>query len=133
MKNQDTKTAIIAGLILLIVFATIIINAREKSICITKSQYQDEWAFSVDTLCLKCDNGMVTATDSKGQHYYLNGLASGRYSQDSNYKDISTIQIDDVEMNKVLKTVSNGQPFTPVKKSISFATNKGLELCNAKR
>jgi hypothetical protein len=72
---------------------------------------------------------MVTASDPSGQLYYLNGLAAGKYSDNSNYKNISTVQIDDEKMNNTLKALSNGQPFTPVKKDISFAIDKGMELC----
>ena len=129
MQKQNTKFLIIVSLVFFIILAAFIINSREKSIRITKEKYSNEWAFSVDTLYLKCSKGMVTAADTNGQLYYLNGIAADKYSKNSNYKNISSIQIEDEKMNNMLKKLSNGQTFTPVKKSVDFAINKGLELC----
>lgn len=129
---------IVALFVFLVIFSMILslFDDGKYSKTISKSEYGNKWAFTVDHLDLHADKEntgsynsvAVYAYDDKGNLYPLNGIAKSKFQGKPNVKDVSTIQLDDEEFNKMFKGMSEGEPFTPVKKDISFAIDEGMKM-----
>lgn len=123
--KKPDKISIIVGLV--VIFLLFLMLIPKKHI-IKKEQFGDKWAFTVNELELKCDMDAVYAIHDE-YIYPLNGLATAKFKNNEKVRNVSEIQLDDNKANQVLEKISNGKPYTKVKKSIYFAVEEGSKFC----
>lgn len=82
-----------------------------------KSDYPNEWAFTVDEIAIWCMQGsqLYVVEYEKDQWYALNGPGKAFANQNNAHKDISPIWAKD--------------PNTGANKSLSFWIDEGLKAC----
>lgn len=82
-----------------------------------KSDYPNEWSFTVDEIAIWCMQGsqLYVVEFEKDQWYALNGSGKANASKNNAHADISPIWAKD--------------PDTGANKSLSFWIDKGLKAC----